>query len=887
MLRRFRFLALALFVLAVLAALSFPESASAQSISLSVSPTSITEEGGSQTVTVTASVTSISGPSFCFYVDVGTLTANRQTATEGTDYAAVSSKLVYFNFSNSTSTTFEVTATDDSVSDDGETIQVHSWRPTNQSCSIGLVTSYGSANLTLNDSDPKANLSVSPTEISENSGATVVTVTAALNLQGARTLGSSVTYTGKVGKTGDTATKDTDYTAGNFTVTMPSGTANAQATATFTLTPAEDSLTEGDETITVVGESTNDGNTGEATITLKNVASSCSSQSSDDLKADCAVLETLYDSAGGADWKTSTNWKTANALGRWHGVSVYDGRVASLDLESNQLTGTIPDLSSLNYLHDLHLNDNSLSGTIPALSSLAELIGLDLSNNSLSGTIPALGSLTGLNYLLLQNNELNGSIPSGLSSLTLMNNLNLSNNDLGGTIPDLNGMTNLTRLDLSDNILSGTVPDLSSTRLQILDLSDNQLTGTLSGSSLPNRICEINLSNNSLSGTVPDVSSMSGLCQLHLKGNSFTGTISASLFPNGTTGGPVVIDLSDNSLSGEIPDLGSSVSNLGYLILGNNSFSGTIPSGLGSNSSIRELDLSNNSLSGTIPDLSSLTGLGYLFLQNNSLSGTIPDLSSTRYLAQLGLWGNSGLTGDITLNSSVNLGVVDRAALIELIKKNGGSTTSLSNWVSSDMSTWEGVTVSGGRVTGLDLSGKGLAGSISNSIEALTGLTTLNLSQNTSLGGTLPLKLSEISGITTLNIQCTGIGVPTDQSFTTWLNGLTSYTPATPCGGGGSSSPPARQSQSSPPPAGEEEEDKSGRGAGGSGGVEAEAEFPQTDPEVDSGDIEAGAGGCALATGDADVPLGAAFGLLVAALVLTLAVSRRGRRQSGERRHSG
>ena len=73
----------------------------------------------------------------------------------------------------------------------------------------------------------------------------------------------------------------------------------------------------------------------------------CSSQSGTDLQADCAVLENLYDSAGGANWSNKTNWKTANSLNTWHGVTVSNGRVSAIRLYENALTGTIPDLSSL------------------------------------------------------------------------------------------------------------------------------------------------------------------------------------------------------------------------------------------------------------------------------------------------------------------------------------------------------------------------------------------------------------------------------------------------------------------------------------------------------------------------------------------------------------
>ncbi len=251
-----------------------------------------------------------------------------------------------------------------------------------------------------------------------------------------------------------------------------------------------------------------------------------------------------------------------------------------------------------------------------------------------------------------------------------------------------------------------------------------------------------------MSGPVPNLSSSSKLRYLYLDGNNLTGTVSSSSFP----GSVVKIDLSRNQLRGPVPDLGSGYSKLAYLHLNDNSFNGSIPSGLGSKSSLVGLDLSDNLLTGAIPAMES-TGLAYLFLHNNSLSGTIPDLSSSGDLVELGLWGNPGLSGDITLHSSVGLEVVDRAALLVLRDTNGAWTE-----ISSDLASWDGVTVSGGRVTGLDVSGKGLKGEISNSLEAMDALTSLNLSNNSSLSGTLPSSLS--SSLTTLNTCGTSITVP-------------------------------------------------------------------------------------------------------------------------------
>ena len=94
-------------------------------------------------------------------------------------------------------------------------------------------------------------LSVSPTAVSENPGVTTVTVTATL---GASAFGPSDSrdVTVSLGAAGDAATQGTDYAAvPDFTVTIPGGTTSGSAT--FRLAPTDDSVAEGDETLSVTG----------------------------------------------------------------------------------------------------------------------------------------------------------------------------------------------------------------------------------------------------------------------------------------------------------------------------------------------------------------------------------------------------------------------------------------------------------------------------------------------------------------------------------------------------------------------------------------------------------------------------------------------------------
>ena len=94
-------------------------------------------------------------------------------------------------------------------------------------------------------------LSVAPASVSEDAGATVVTVTGTLD-HAPRLADTVVTVT--VGAVDDTAVEGTDYgTVGSLTLTIAAG--SASGTQTFTLTPADDDVDEAHEALTVAGGS--------------------------------------------------------------------------------------------------------------------------------------------------------------------------------------------------------------------------------------------------------------------------------------------------------------------------------------------------------------------------------------------------------------------------------------------------------------------------------------------------------------------------------------------------------------------------------------------------------------------------------------------------------
>ena len=213
------------------------------SITLSVSPTSVEEDDGATTVTVTATLDgSVTLPG----ATEVTVSVGGGTATSGTDYTAVSDFTVTIPKESASGTgTFTLTATNDSLAEGDETIDV-----------TGSATDFTvtKAEMTLTDDETapaSITLTTSPTSVSEDDGATTVTVTATLG--GSATLLTATTVTVSVG--GGTATSGTDYAAvSDFAVTIPKE--SASGTGTFNLTPTNDSLAEGDETIDVTGSAT-------------------------------------------------------------------------------------------------------------------------------------------------------------------------------------------------------------------------------------------------------------------------------------------------------------------------------------------------------------------------------------------------------------------------------------------------------------------------------------------------------------------------------------------------------------------------------------------------------------------------------------------------------
>jgi RHS repeat-associated protein len=285
------------------------------------------------------------------------------------------------------------------------------------------------------------------------------------------------------------------------------------------------------------------------------------------------ALVDLYNSTGGnmGAWDTTTNWlqgTTAADFATWHGVTVENGDVVAIDLQENNLTGTVP-------------------ATLGQLGSLQELY---LKNNNISA-VEGLSRLTQLNYLYLDKNEL--SSLTGIDSLTSLTELGLGGNQFT-TVPNISGLTYLVKLFLDNNQLNSLPSYISGlTQLQVLYLNGNQLS-TIPSLGQLTQLQVLAINDNHLSA-IPDLSNLKVLRELFLsnldkrKVNTFT----------------------------TVPDL-SALTLLQVLYLNDNQFT-EIPAYIGGFSQLTQLGINGNQLT-SLPDLSGLTLLQYFYLNNNYLT---------------------------------------------------------------------------------------------------------------------------------------------------------------------------------------------------------------------------------------------------------------------------
>ncbi|PRP89803.1 hypothetical protein PROFUN_00145 [Planoprotostelium fungivorum] len=145
----------------------------------------------------------------------------------------------------------------------------------------------------------------------------------------------------------------------------------------------------------------------------------------------------LYNIVGGSSWTTKTNWGGSNPCSpTYSGITcdtATNTNIKQINLDNNNLQGSVPDSfgTNLGYVTVLHLSQNSgLTGSIPSgLNSMTQLQYLYINSNGLTGTIPNLSNLVNLVFADFEYNQLTGfASPVGFAQMASLTRLYLHQN---------------------------------------------------------------------------------------------------------------------------------------------------------------------------------------------------------------------------------------------------------------------------------------------------------------------------------------------------------------------------------------------------------------------------------------------------------------------------
>ncbi len=331
--------------------------------------TSLAEDGGGKTVRVTAT---LDGTTRLEEAADLTLAVGKDgdSAVEGADYTTVADRTITIGAGVASVThDFTLTPTNDVLHEGAETISL-------DGTLTGVTVMDTSLTLTDDDAAPSGiTLTVSPTTVGEGAGETEITVTATVN--GTTRYVDAKTVTVSVG--GGTATSDTDYDAvANFDITIAAG--DASKAGTFDLTPTQDDLHEGSETINLDG-----------TVTGVTVTDASLTLTDDDGQPSFAVADASADEgdtitftvtrSGAMDNAVSVKWNTKATTGVGAAATTdYTAMTTAtkLDFASGASSQTFTVATTEDTLHE---------GDEAFLVELSEPVGGIISDAGATGTI--------------------------------------------------------------------------------------------------------------------------------------------------------------------------------------------------------------------------------------------------------------------------------------------------------------------------------------------------------------------------------------------------------------------------------------------------------------------------------------------------------------------
>lgn len=502
-----------------------------------------------------------------------------------------------------------------------------------------------------------------------------------------------------------------------------------------------------------------------------------------------------------------------------------------LNLGRNDFEGSVPSaIGNLTSLKYLDIWDMNLTGSLPdELGNITSLEYLDIASNQLSGELPeSFSNLVNLQELWMGDNDFTGSVPASYGNLNKLTHFGIYKSSVSGEIPSsLQNMTMLKRLYLHENNLTGNIPDWLSSldHLDLVYLQRNKLSGSIPEDiTLCDSLKYLVLMDNELDGNIPaDLGNLGLLKWLYLGGNNLEGSIPESF---GSLDSLVVMHLRENKLTGALPSSVSGLASLNRLYLQSNMLGG-LPDLTSLPLLTEHFRLQNNyfDFEDIRPNISLLADTNFLpqrpFPLNTgyiekyeteslTLDATAmltiqpdgTDLMYSWYRDSLAL-GTASTDPSYTISSlsqedvgmyyceitdadfpemsltttSVMVDMmimpkrmVDSLALVALYNVMGGSEwTDNSNWLSGNIDTWYGVSLTNDRVSSLSLPANKLDGVIPMDISILDKLESIDFSGNM-ITAPLPGEIDSLGMLTFLDLGSN----PIDSDIPQWIGNINS-----------------------------------------------------------------------------------------------------------------
>ncbi|WKN32901.1 T9SS type A sorting domain-containing protein [Porifericola rhodea] len=471
-----------------------------------------------------------------------------------------------------------------------------------------------------------------------------------------------------------------------------------------------------------------DAGIGKHTITYRVNENGCPSETSEEIRIyacdglatnlqDSLSLVALYHATDGDNWRKNDNWLNGDVRS-WFGINTLNGRVTGIDLEYNNLKGTVPaKITEMDSLQYVNLSYNYLT-EVPDFTAIPTGLpeGLNIMHNQL--TFKHIVPNTGVDSIVYAPQKII------FKSDTVVMRPVGSSYTIDADIDDeiINSTYKWSR---KDNISKGTtnVNKLTLTNLSLDDSQTYQCTVTNPDASeltlYVSRIVDLKV----YEPSVVSVSDSLALVALYhsTNGDSWKKNEGWLEVPVSSWFGVTVtnervseLHLSDNNLQGSLPQQIGNLNQLSKLDFTLNEIGGELPTSIENLTQLRELKLSVNNFEGEFPkEVKALTELQILDIGANNFSGPIP--AEIQYLTKLSRFSAyvSGLSGEIPKEFKY------LSALTEL----NLAGNALEGRIPSELAQLTAL-------YDIDLSGNKLRGELPNEFESLSNLYHLDLRDN-------------------------------------------------------------------------------------------------------------------------------------------------------------